>query len=164
MSTITWVAIPIDPVTGILLVAAGLAGFARLARWRGHRTLDEPLVWSLHLGFAWVPAGLCLLGLGLFVPSSVPASAGLHALSVGAIGSMTLAVMTRASLGHSGRALTADGWTTAIYLLIAATAMSRVAAPLVPGIYTPLLWASALLWIAAFGLFVIHYGRMLVSR
>ena len=106
--------------TGTLLLLAGIASFARLARWRGHDTLAESLVWSLHLGFAWVPAGLCLIGLGVLLPSAVPTTAGLHALSAGAIGSMTLAVMTRATLGHTGRGLAADRWTTAIYILIAA--------------------------------------------
>lgn len=161
---VTWVAFPVDPLTGGMLIAAGLTSFARLARWRGFHTFDEPLVWSLHLGFAWVPTGLCLLGMGLVASTLVPSSAGLHALSAGAIGSMTLAVMTRASLGHSGRALTADGWTTAIYVLIAAAALSRVAAPVAQAFYTALLWASALFWVAAFGLFVGCYGRLLLSR
>lgn len=159
-----WVAIPTEMTTGTLLLVAGLASFARLARWRGHRTLAEPLVWSLHLGFAWVPAGLCLLGLGVFVPSAIPPTIGLHALSAGAIGSMTLAVMTRASLGHTGRGLTADGWTTAIYILITPAAATRVIAPIVADFYGVLLWTSALLWSTAFGLFTLHYGRMLLSR
>ena len=128
---------------------------------RDSRTFAEPLVWSLHLGFAWVPAGLCLMGLGVLVPQAAPATAGLHALSVGAIGSMTLAVMTRAILGHTGRGLTADSWTTSIYLLIAAAAATRVTAPIALNIYNPLLWASAFLWSAAFGLFILHYGRIL---
>ncbi len=158
-----WVVVPTGIATGVPLVVAGLASFVRLARWRGHRTFAEPLVWSLHLGFAWVPAGLCLMGLGVLVPQAAPATAGLHALSVGAIGSMTLAVMTRAILGHTGRGLTADGWTTSIYLLIAAAAATRVTAPIALDIYNPLLWASAFLWSAAFGLFILHYGRILTQ-
>ena len=156
-----WVVVPTGIATGVPLIVAGLASFVRLARWRGHRTFAEPLVWSLHLGFAWVPAGLCLMGLGVLVPQAAPATAGLHALSVGAIGSMTLAGMTRAILGHTGRGLTADSWTTSIYLLIAAAAATRVTAPIALNIYNPLLWASAFLWSAAFGLFILHYGRIL---
>lgn len=157
-----WVAIPREMATGALFMVAGFASFARLVRWRGHDTLAEPLVWSLHVGFAWVPAGLCLIGLGVLVPSAVPATAGLHALSAGAIGSMTLAVMTRATLGHTGRGLAADRWTTSIYTLIAAAAAARVIAPFMVDFYGTLLLASAFLWSAAFGLFVVHYGQILI--
>ncbi len=98
-----WVGAPESQHSGVVLVAAGLASAIRLARWCGHRTLSEPLVWSLHLGFAWIPIGLCLLGLGTLLPAFVPSTAGLHALTAGAIGSMTLAVMTRAtSRTHPG--------------------------------------------------------------
>lgn len=159
-----WVVAPESAVAGVSLLVASAASLIRLARWRGQRTAAEPLVWSLHLGFAWVPIGLCLLGLGIFLPALVPSTAGLHALTAGAIGSMTLAVMTRATLGHSGRPLTADGWTAAIYVSIAAAAALRVVAPIAAEAYAPLLWASGLLWSAAFGLFTVHYGRMLLSR
>jgi uncharacterized protein involved in response to NO len=160
----SWVAAPASTVTAAALLAAGLACFVRLARWRGHRSLREPLVWSLHLGFAWVSAGLCLLGLSILLPELVPSTAGLHALTAGAIGSMTLAVMTRASLGHTRRPLIADGWIATIYALIATAATSRVAAPMLPDVYGPLLWASGVLWSAAFGLFTVRFGRVLLSR
>lgn len=150
-------------IVGVALVLAGLASLIRLARWRGHRTLAEPLVWSLHLGFAWIPAGLVLVGTSALWPQ-VPPAAGLHALTVGAMGSMTLAVMTRASLGHTGQALSADGWTTAIYLLITAAAACRVAAAFLDAAFVPLLAASALAWAAAFGLFTLRYGRLLLAR
>jgi len=154
-----WVVAPQHPASGIGLILAAALALARLARWQGQRTLTEPLLWSLHVGYAWVPAGLFLLGVSLFV-AKLPASAGIHALTAGAIGSMTLAVMTRASLGHSGRALTADRWTVAIYLFVAAAAATRVAAPILAEAYLPLLWASAAAWIAAFGLFAIRFGRL----
>jgi uncharacterized protein involved in response to NO len=144
-----------------MILAAALA-LIRLARWEGHQTLRVPLLWSLHLGYAWVPVGLFLLGAGLFMPG-VPASAGVHALTAGAIGSMTLAVMTRATLGHSGRALTADPWTFAIYVFVTAAAAARVTAPIVAEAYFPLLWVSAAAWMAAFGIFVVRYGRLALS-
>jgi uncharacterized protein involved in response to NO len=78
------------------------------------------------------------------------------------MGGMTLAVMTRATLGHTGRPLSADPRTAAIYLLIAAAAVLRIAAPFLPDAYLPLLWTSGLAWCAAFGLFAVHYGCMLV--
>jgi uncharacterized protein involved in response to NO len=109
-----WVIAPESGLGGTALIAASLATLIRLARWRGHLTLIEPLVWSLHLGFVWVPIGLLLVGLSAFLPD-VPPAAGLHALTAGAMGGMTLAVMTRATLGHTGRALTADRWTAAVY-------------------------------------------------
>ena len=158
-----WVVVPESPISGAALIAAGGASLVRLARWRGDLTLAEPLVWSLHLGFAWVGVGLLLVGLSTFLPD-VPLAAGLHALTVGAVGGMTLAVMTRAILGHTGRLLTADRWTAAIYLLIAAAGVLRVAAPFSADVYLPLLWASGLAWSAAFGLFVVHYGRRMLSR
>lgn len=158
-----WVIAPESLIGGAALIVAGLATLIRLARWRGHRTLSEPLVWSLHLGLVWVPAGLLLIGLGAFLPD-VPQAAGLHALTSGAMGGMTLAVMTRATLGHTGRPLSADHWTAAIYLLVAAAAALRVAAPFSAEAYLPLLWMSGLAWIGAFGIFVLHYGRMLLAR
>jgi len=156
-----WVAGVKGPVLGVLAIVAGALGFIRLARWRGHRTLYEPLVWSLHAGFLWVPVGLSLLGVGVFFPTLIPSPAGVHALTAGAIGSMTLAVMTRATLGHTGRTLSADSWTTVIYGLVAVGAILRVAAPLVPHGYLLLLWGSGSLWAAAFGLFAIRYGSIL---
>jgi uncharacterized protein involved in response to NO len=154
-----WVVAPESPIAGAALIAAGVASLVRLARWRGHLTLAEPLVWSLHLGFAWVGVGLLLVGLSAFL-RDIPPAVGLPALTAGAMGGMTVAVMTRATLGHTGRLLTADRWTAAIYLLIAGAAVLRVAAPFLADVYLPLLWISGLAWSTAFGLFVVHYGRM----
>lgn len=164
VAVILWVADGLQFVTGTALVAAGVANFVRLLRWRGYLTAAEPLVWSLHLGFIWVPVGLMLTGGSALLPELFPTSAGIHALTVGAIGSMILAVMTRATLGHSGRALAADRWTTAIYLGIAFAATARVLASMEIGFYDPLLWLSAAAWIAAFGIFTVRYGAILLSR
>lgn len=158
-----WVVAPDLAATGGVLMAAGALQLVRLARWQGHQTLAEPLVWSLHLGFLWLPIALLLLGLGILLPSLVPETAGLHALTAGAVGAMTLAVMTRATLGHTGRELRADRVTTAIYLAVAAAAAARVAAALLPDAYLVLLWTSGLLWTLAFGLFVLRYGPLHLS-
>ncbi|MGH6919581.1 MAG: NnrS family protein [Geminicoccaceae bacterium] len=158
-----WVIAPESPLAAAALVLAGLATLIRLVRWRGQRTLAEPLVWSLHLGFLWLPIGLLLTGLSRFLPE-LPQAAGLHALTAGAMGGMTLAVMTRAILGHSGRPLTADRWTAALYLLVAAAAIVRVAAPFSAESYLPLLWISGLAWISAFAIFAVRYGRLLLTR
>jgi len=158
-----WVAAPESVAAGAGLIGAGVLAAIRLARWRGHRTGAEPLVWSLHVGFAWVPVGLLLTGSSL-VTSGLPVTAGIHALTAGAMGAMTLAVMTRATLGHTGRALAADRWTAAIYLLVATAAVLRIAAALFTVAYLPLLWAAGIAWIAAFALFIVRYGPLLVTH
>ena len=159
-----WVIAPDGPATGVVLITSAIATTIRLAWWQGFRTLAEPLVWSLHLGFAWIPVGLLMIGLGSFLPD-LPQSAGLHALTAGAMTAMPLAVMTRATLGHTGQPLMADRWTAAIYLLATTAAAFRIAAACFSAeAYLPLLWAAGLAWIAAFGVFVMHYGRMLLSR
>jgi len=134
-----------------------------LARWRGLRTFAEPLVWSLHLGFLWVPVGLTVLGANILWPDLIPAAAAIHALGAGAIGTMTLAVMTRATLGHTGRALTADRVTSALYLLVTLAALARLAAAFGLAGHDPLLWLAAAAWTGAFGLFTLRYGRYLVA-
>jgi uncharacterized protein involved in response to NO len=92
---------------GIVLLAAAGLNAARLVRWRGVATLPEPMLLVLHVGLLWLVAGVALLGLSLLT-NSVPPAAAVHALTAGAMGTMTLAVMTRAILGHTGRALHAD--------------------------------------------------------
>ncbi len=158
-----WTVAPENPVVGVGLLSAGLANLVRVARWRGARTVAEPLVWSLHLGFLWMSLGLLLVGLGAVLPG-LPSSAGVHALTAGAMGTMTLAVMTRTILSYAGRPPTADRWTAALYALASLAAVLRVLAPFAADAYLSLLQASALSWSAAFGIFVVRYGRLLVSR
>jgi uncharacterized protein involved in response to NO len=163
LAAAAWTVRPETMLAARLLLLAGTASLIRLMRWQGNRTAAEPLLWSLHLGFLWLPAGLLLLGASGFV-ASLPLSAGLHALTAGAAGSMILAVMTRATLGHTGRELHADGATAAIYLLAFAAAALRVAAAFVPAAFLALLVASAAAWIGAFLLFAVRYGSMLFGR
>ena len=164
VALLAWTAFPDAILAGMALIVAGLANLVRMSRWRGGRTLSEPLVWSLHLGFLWVPIGLVLLGLAAVPLFELSPTAGLHALAAGAVGSMTLAVMTRASLGHSGRPLAADRPTTTVYALVALAAITRTAAPVAVDVFDVLLWTSGLSWIAAFILFTGHYGRILLLR
>ena len=117
----------------------------------------------LHLGYGWLGVGLLLLGLGILLPDSVGRLATLHALSAGAIGTMTLAIMTRATLGHTGRDLTADRITLVLFGLVQAGALLRVVAPVLPVAYGDTLAVAALLWGGAFLLFVWRYGPMLVG-
>lgn len=160
LSLALWVALPDLPWVGAGLILSAALWLGRVARWRGHLTLAEPLVWSLHLGILWVPVGLLLIGLAPLW-AAVPPSAGLHALTAGAMGSMTLAVMTRATLGHTGRALEADAPTAVLYGLVSLAAAARVAAALDPAHVLPLIWFAAAAWCAAFVLFAAVYGRRL---
>lgn len=157
-----WVVAPQAVATGAALALAGAAHLVRLARWRGWRAAAEPLVWILHLGYGWLGAGLLLLGGAVLDPSLVSRSAGIHALTAGAVGVMTLAVMTRATRGHTGRPLAADAGTKAIYLAINAAALLRVAAPFSGANQPLMLTVSGLVWSLAFGGFALAYGRMLV--
>jgi uncharacterized protein involved in response to NO len=157
-----WAAAPQSPPASWLALAAGVAVGLRLARWRGRASWREPLVWVLHLGYGWLAFGLLLVGFDGLVPVLPPAAA-LHALTVGAVGTMTLAVMTRASLGHTGRDLTAGPWTTAIYAMVTSAAVLRLAAPFGGDWYLTLLWLAGAMWSGAFGLFLLCYGGPLAS-
>jgi len=156
-------ALAIKPsLTTALIFTAGLLQLARLARWSGLRTTAEPLVFILHLSYAWLPIGLLLLGLSI-VDIDVPGTAGLHALGAGAMASMVLAVMTRATLGHTGRELHAGGGTVLIYALVTMGAALRVTAPWLPFDYLPLIKAAGTLWAGAFLLFLALYGPKLLG-
>ncbi|QXX75666.1 hypothetical protein MHY1_02496 [Methylovirgula sp. HY1] len=157
-----WAFLPDSPLFGGLLVLGGALNLWRLWSWRGVATIAEPLLLILHVGYAWLAAGAMLLGLAVL--GSVPLPAAIHALTAGAMGTMILAVMTRVARGHSGRDLSADRVTIAIYLLVTFAALFRVAAAFVMPGPGPLLYASAGLWIAAFALFAIAYGRMLLFK
>jgi len=115
----------------------------------------------LHIGYGWLVLGVALLGLAV-IDAHLPQSAAIHALTAGAIGTMTLAVMTRATRGHTGRALAADRATISTYLLVNVAAIVRVAAAIGETWTTPLLVASGVLWTGAFALFVLCYGPMLL--
>jgi uncharacterized protein involved in response to NO len=155
-----WVALPEAAVAPWVELVAGLALGVRLARWRSYATLREPLLWVLHLGYGWLALGFLLLAANRLVPL-LPATTALHALTVGAIGTMTLAVMTRASLGHTGRPLTAGLGTTSIYVLITLAAVLRLLAPLDGAHYLLLLAMAGAAWSGAFGLFLLLYARPL---
>ncbi len=153
-----WVFRPTGTVTGLALLAGAGLNLWRLLRWRGIATRAEPLLLILHIGYGWLVLGVAALGVANFDPA-FPLSAAIHSLTVGAIGTMILAVMTRVTRGHTGRELTADVATRVIYGLVILAAAARVAAAL-NGDARALLIASAALWIGAFGLFVVRYGPL----
>ncbi len=149
-----------DPALAPILIIAGTLTLARLLAWRPWRVLREPLLWILHLGYAWIPVGLGLqaahlLGVGL------PWSAGVHALMVGAMSTLCLGMMARVALGHSGREMVAPQPVVVGFVLISVAALGRVliSLPVGPGW---LLGASGLLWSAAFLLYAIAYTPILM--
>ncbi|RDV05859.1 NnrS family protein [Undibacter mobilis] len=155
-----WIVAPTDERAGIALLVAGVMQTVRLARWAGYRAAGDSLVLVLHVAYAFVPLGFVLTGLALV--TDLPAGAGIHAWGAGAIGLMTLAVMTRASLGHTGHPLHAGPATQAIYGLVFAGAVLRVAAALSG--HTAVLELAGLLWIGGFALFGATYGPILVRQ
>ncbi len=150
------------PVVGAVALLAGLANAARLSFWRGGQTVRTPILFVLHVGYGWLAAAQLLRAAAEF-SEIVPASAALHALTVGCFGTMMLAVMSRAALGHTGRAIRAHPLTVAAYVLVSAAALLRFAAALLPDLQAALLTAAAASWIAAFALFLAIYAPILLS-
>jgi uncharacterized protein involved in response to NO len=157
-----WVFLPDWRSLGVLLLAAAVLNLARLVRWRGIATVEEPLLLILHVGYLWLVVGVALLGLSL-ISDAVPPAAAVHALTAGAMGTMTLAVMTRATLGHTGRVLRADKVTMVIYALVSASALLRIVATWVVDGQMDLFEVAVLAWVGAFALFAAEYGPMLLA-
>jgi len=161
LALVAWIAAPDHAVTGGPLLAAGILQSGRLARWAGERTFADRLVLVLHVGYAFVPLGFLLLGVAA-LDGGVPASAGIHAWTAGAIGLMTLAVMTRATLGHTGQALQAGPATQIVYVCVLIGALLRVCAAIAGS--TELVEAGGALWTAGFLGYVLVYAPFLVRR
>jgi uncharacterized protein involved in response to NO len=160
VALIVWVALPEGAATPWLMLIAGVVQLGRLMRWRGLAAAPEPLLWVLHLGYAWLTIGFLLQAANAWL-AWLPPSTALHAWTAGAIGTMPLAVMTRATLGHTGRALHAGHGTTTIYALVTLAAVARLLAPLAGSDYLTAVWASGAAWCAAFALFAVLYVRPL---
>lgn len=159
VALVGWVALPEASATGAACLIAGVANLWRLSRWSWWRTRAEPLLWVLHVGFLFVPIGFLLVGGAALWPTIVPRTAVLHAWLAGAIGIMTLAMMTRATLGHTGRPLISDRATTAVFLLMLTAVMARVAAGFLPG-QAELLDLAGAAWVLAFGGFTASYAPL----
>jgi uncharacterized protein involved in response to NO len=141
-------------VVGALCVLAATANGLRLAGWNGWSVRGEPLLFVLHVGYFWLVLGLALRGLDIFF-GFFSGAAGLHALTIGAIGTMTMAVMSRAALGHTGRAMQASPPLLLAFVLVSCAALLRLAGalPQLAAVSQELLMASAFAWTVAFALF-----------
>lgn len=163
VTLIGWIAMPLAVFVGYALLGIGLFHLARLLRWRGWKTIAEPLVGILHIAYGWLVFALFAMGIAIVRPDYVAPSLALHILTAGAIGQLTIAVMTRASLGHCGRPLEAGPGTVTIYGLIFTGAMLRVIGPFTTLDYSLVMTISGAVWIAGFGLFAGLYGPMLFT-
>lgn len=157
----SWVVASSSRYTGAGLAFAGLLHLVRLARWAGDRTLRERLLAILHVGYAFLPLGFLLNAAAAF--DLVPSGAGIHAWMAGAAGTMTLAVMSRATLGHTGQQLTASGVTQSIYAAVIVAALARICAVIDPAHSEALLHLAAFAWAAAFFGFAIAFGPLLAG-
>ncbi len=161
VALLVWIVSPVHSATGALLLSAGALHVVRLSRWAGDRTLADRLVLVLHVGYAFVPLGFLLLGTSTLV-DAVPPSAGVHAWTAGAVGLMTLAVMTRATLGHTGHPLEAGFGTQVIYALVLVAAALRIVAAFSGSI--TLLEVAGIAWIAGFSCFLMLYAPLLAVQ
>ncbi|TAK67944.1 MAG: NnrS family protein [Betaproteobacteria bacterium] len=149
-----------DAIIGPIAAVAAATHAARLILWRPWLTLKTPIVWILHLAYAWIVLALALRALAAW--DLVPAGLATHALTVGAIGGLTLGMMTRTSLGHTGRPLRAGRAEVFCYVAIQLAALTRVFLPLVfPPFYLHAVIGSGLLWSLAFGVFTVSYWPIL---
>lgn len=144
----------------VFLVIGGGILLARMVRWRALGTRDEPLLWILHVGCWWLPVGLFALAAGSM--AWIPAAVGTHALAAGALGSLTIGMLARVSLGHTGRPLTAPRSATVAFVAVVLAGLVRTAAPLF-GTPTGMLHASGALWSLGFVAFLVGYARILVT-
>lgn len=157
-----WTAFPDAGATAVLLGLGGALTAVRLCRWHGLATRSEPLLLVLHIGFATIPIGFITVAASIVAPALVDPVAAVHVWTVGTFGAMTLAVMTRASRGHSGRPLAAGRLEIAMFALVLVGAAARIAAPYAGGWTAHGLACAGLAWAVAYLLFAAGYGRMLL--
>ena len=154
-----WTVVPDGQPTGIALLVAAVFNLVRLCRWAGDRTFSDRIVLVLHVAYAFLPLGFLLVGLSAF--GIAAPSAGIHAWTAGAMGLMTLAVMSRASLGHAGRPLVASPALQAVYAAALTAALARICAGLHPDWGQALLPVAAVSWASAFLGFASLYAPIL---
>jgi uncharacterized protein involved in response to NO len=151
----------LDTIAPWLFGIAAAAHLGRMRGWQTTATFGNPLLWVLHLGYFWIVVSLALRTLGSAYPEA--GTAGIHALTVGALGSLTIGMMSRTALGHTGRPLRASWLTITSYALINIAALLRVAGALRPELGTDVIWAAAIMWSVALSLYLIEFFPVLAS-
>jgi uncharacterized protein involved in response to NO len=159
VAMVVWTALPTSRLAASLLVLAAVLHFVRLWRWRGAATWRSPLLLMLHAAYLFVPLGLAATGAG--AAGLLPPAAGFHLLGIGAIGGMTVAVMMRATRGHTGRTLVAGGWLSAAFVLILAAALVRALAPSLELGRIDGIAVSAALWTLGYAIFALRLAPWL---
>jgi len=157
--------LPFTP--GPIMIFAGVLHLLRFSFWKTIKTYKVPLLWSLHISYLFMGFGLILLGLSYFdlsvININIPFSNALHMITIGAIGLMIFAMMSRVSLGHTGRALVLNKALILAFILIILTAFIRVILPLFN--FTQLAWdLSALLWVCSSLIFIFVYSPILFAK
>ena len=145
----------LETLAALAALAAAIVLAWRMAGWATRHVLDQPIVWVLHLGYGWLVAGLALKGLAGF--GVIEAAGAVHGITVGAAGTMTLAIMTRAGLGHTGRPMAASPLTVAAYLLVSLAALARLAGT------EPAMMLAAAAWTMAFAGFTVVYAPIFLT-
>lgn len=166
LSLAAWVLLPANPVTAAGFAAAASLHAARLWHWQPWRTRARPILWALHAAYAWLPVGFMLLAWSQLpmLLGGVPASAGIHALAVGATAGLIVGMITRTARGHTGRALKVTPLEVTAYLLVAGAAVARVLLPLMaPALTTAWLVVAAAAWAMAFALYLWVFTPWLLS-
>lgn len=149
--------------THLVAIAAGALNLARLWGWGGSRTARRPILWVLHLGWALLALGLILRGLSGFIPRIHPA-ATTHLFTIGGLGLLTLGMMARVSLGHTGRPLESGRWMSVAFVLLLAAIIARVLPGLLwPELYMDGVWVAGVAWSAAFAIFAVRYAPVLLG-
>lgn len=162
----TWGVLAVDLIWperwlgGVVALAAAVLHFVRLSGWQSRRTLGNPILWVLHLGYLWLVVGLAMKGLADF--GLLAQNDALHALTIGAIGTMTLGIMTRASLGHTGRSIKAHALIVGAYGLVSVAALARLAVAMWPDATEALIVLSGGAWMLAFLAFFVIYAPILL--
>ena len=163
LAFLLWLAAPASRLSGAVLAIAAIGQAIRLVRWKGWKAVGDPLVLILHVGYAWLPIGIGLLS-ATQLRTDIPQSAAVHALTAGAMATMILAVMTRASLGHTGRELKASRGTLICYSLVTVGALLRVTTAIGWIDYRVGMFISGAAWLGAFLVFLAAYGPVLFGR
>lgn len=154
-----WVALPDHRITGASILLCGIMHGVRVSRWKGLATVGEPLLFILHLAYVWIPVGFILLGAGMLF--GFGSNAGVHALTVGAITCMIMAVGARAGKGHSGRPLESDLLLNLAFLFITLTTVLRIVATFV--YFENLIQLTGLFWIGGFSLYLMSMAKILLT-
>ncbi|GLQ05177.1 hypothetical protein GCM10007924_03980 [Sneathiella chinensis] len=163
VTMVGWIALPEQMLVGFGFLIASVLLFVQLGRWAGTRTLGEPLVLILHVSYLFIPIGFLLIGLSILFPDTLLPVVGIHALGTGAIGGMILAVMMRASKGHTGKPLIMRKSDSLIYTALLLSVVLRVLSAFYPDSVSWLITLSGAFWITAFLGFSAAYGRSLLK-